>query len=89
MTPVSIIRSSNRVTSAPKAKHLLHLRALASLSWLTARRAAKIEPTIQEPISKIRALKKRPTQQLNNTFQHSYVPPSRVACLPEARVFKQ
>jgi hypothetical protein len=39
----------------------LYLRVFTALPRLTARRAITIEPTIQEPISKVRALKKRLT----------------------------
>jgi hypothetical protein len=48
--------------SATKTEDLLHLPVLTvELPWLTARSAATIEPTIQELIIKVRAIKNTPT----------------------------
>ena len=60
MTLVSIIRSSNTVALVPEAKISFAFSRSPSLLRLTARRAATIEPRIQAPPIKIRALKQRP-----------------------------
>jgi hypothetical protein len=82
---VAIIRDSHfsRVTEG-----LLHLLVLtAMLPRLTARRAATIEPTIQEPITKVRALKNRPPS--NSTVLSSMRTSLRLYWrLAEARLFR-
>src|SRR5258708_38757399 len=55
------LRSSEAVHLSHETEDLLHLLvSTARLPRPTARRAATIEPTMQEPISKARALKNRP-----------------------------
>jgi hypothetical protein len=55
---VAVIRDRHFKDETEDFLHLLVFTV--ALPWLTARRAATIEPTMQEPISKIKALKNRP-----------------------------
>jgi len=79
MTPVSIVRSSNTVTSAPKAKISFTSSPSPSFSRLTAHRAATIEPTIQKMISKVRAPQKRPNS--NSTMLSTIGMSFRLQCV--------
>jgi hypothetical protein len=57
---MSRLRSSETIHLKHETQHRLHPLVLtAALPRATAHRAATIEPTIQEPINKVRALNSR------------------------------
>ena len=57
---MSRLRSSETIHLRRETQHRLHRLVLAvALPRLTARTAATIEPTTQEPINKVRALNNR------------------------------
>ena len=75
------LRSSEAVHLSHETEDLLHL--LVPTVWLprpTARRAATIEPTMQEPISKARALKNRPPSNSTLLFSICISPFSSGVC---------